>query len=97
MPVTIELREAINGLVVRDGAGTERSYDLVQGLNEVPAEVAEHWYVQKFRVAPKPIPPVFIPAFAIARTDPEPAVTEAAPAEAPASYGHDNDNEPDAA
>lgn len=45
---TIDLTTAINGLVVPDAAGVEHTYDLAEGLQDVPPEVSEHWYVQRF-------------------------------------------------
>lgn len=47
--VTINLRSAIK-VTIPDASGAPHEYDLVAGANEVPAEVAEHWYVKKFIV-----------------------------------------------
>lgn len=45
--VTIDLRTPIK-VTVNDPAGIAHDYDLKEGLNDVPPEVAEHWYVSKF-------------------------------------------------
>lgn len=45
--VTIDLRTHIK-ITIDDSAGVPHDYDLVEGINEVPPEVAEHWYVSKF-------------------------------------------------
>lgn len=72
--ITIDLRQSLN-VRVPDAAGVEHTYDLVEGLNDVPPEVAEHWYVMKFMrpvrrvprtVVPSAAPPLALPSAAIA-------------------------------
>jgi len=76
---TIDLRQALN-IRVPDAAGVEKEYQLAEGLNEVPREVAEHWYVKKFSLPVRRVPRVVLPSSA--RPRPIPAVAPSAPAEA---------------
>lgn len=88
---TIDLRIPMT-VTVPDAAKVPHEYNLVEGLNEVPPEVAEHWYVQKFMRAVRRVPRVVVPSSARPRMLPPAAVATmdealkpavAAPAEAP--------------
>lgn len=49
---TIDMQIAMT-VTVPDAAGVAREVELTEGLNDVPVEVTEHWYVRKFM---RPVP-----------------------------------------
>jgi hypothetical protein len=61
--ITIDLRSAMT-VKVPDAAKVEHTYKLVEGLNEVPQEVADHWYVKKFLRPVRRVPRVVVPSSA---------------------------------
>jgi hypothetical protein len=61
--ITIDLRSSLT-VSVPDAAGVDHSYDLVEGLNDVPPEVAEHWYVMKFMRPVRRVPRSVVPSAA---------------------------------
>jgi hypothetical protein len=61
--LTIDLRRALN-IRVPDAAGVEQPYELHEGLNDVPREVAEHWYVKKFCRPLRSVPRFVVPSSA---------------------------------
>jgi hypothetical protein len=61
--ITIDLRQAMT-VKVPDAAKVEKTYKLVAGLNEVPREVADHWYVKKFLRPVRRVPRVVVPSSA---------------------------------
>lgn len=95
--ITIDLRIPMT-VTVPDKAGVDHEYKLVEGLNDVPPEVADHWYVKKFmrpiarvpRVVvpssarPRMLPPAAVAAMGEALTAPRVAVPTAAAPVAPA-------------
>jgi hypothetical protein len=92
--ITIDLRVAMT-VTVPDAAGAPHEYNLVEGLNDVPDEVAEHWYVKKYMRPVRRVPRTVVPSSARPRMLPpgavaalgealKPAVAAAAPATPPA-------------
>ncbi len=61
-------------------AGVDHEYQLVEGLNDVPGEVADHWYVKKFMRPVRRVPRVVLPS--AARPLPIPPATIASMADA---------------
>lgn len=61
--ITIDLRTSLS-VSVPDAAGVDQRHDLVEGLNDVPPEVAEHWYVKQFLRPVRRVPRVVAPSAA---------------------------------
>lgn len=70
---TIDLRTAMT-VTVPDKAKVDHTYELKAGLNDVPPEVAAHWYVKKFTLATRRVPRVVVPSSARPRMLPPAAV-----------------------
>jgi hypothetical protein len=60
---TIDLKIALT-VKVPDAKGVEHRYELKQGFNDVPKEVAEHWYVKKYLQPVRRVPRVVLPTSA---------------------------------
>jgi hypothetical protein len=71
--ITIDLRIPMT-VTVPDKAKVEHIYTLTAGLNDVPPEVAEHWYVKKFTVPVRRVPRTVVPSSARPRMLPPAAV-----------------------
>jgi len=80
--ITIDLRQSMT-VRVPDASGTEQTYDLVAGLNDVPREVAEHWYVSKFTQPVRRVPRTVVPSAARPMDLPPAALATMAEALAP--------------
>lgn len=87
---TIDMQIAMT-VTVPDAAGVEHEVELTEGLNDVPVEVAEHWYVRKFMnpmpaaprvVLPSTARPAFLSQQAVANMADALAATDAASANA---------------
>lgn len=63
MTTTIDLKIALT-VKVADAKGVEHQYELKEGLNDVPDEVARHWYVAKFLRPVRRVPRVVLPSSA---------------------------------
>lgn len=60
--IAIELSSDIKGVRVPDENGVSQTFDLNRGWNDVPATVADHWYVRKFIMTVKKPRVVVVPA-----------------------------------
>jgi hypothetical protein len=61
--ITIDLKIPMT-VTVADAAKVEHTYELKAGLNDVPPEVASHWYVKKFAQPVRRVPRVMVPSSA---------------------------------
>lgn len=61
--ITIDLKIPVT-VTVPDAAKVEHTYELKAGLNDVPSEVAGHWYVKKFLQPVRRVPRVMAPSSA---------------------------------
>jgi hypothetical protein len=82
--ITIDLRTPLS-VSVPDAAGEDHAYDLVEGLNDVPPEVAEHWYVKKFQRPLRRVPRTVVPSAAQPMALPPAAISTMAEALKPAT------------
>src|ERR1700694_3233622 len=80
--ITIDLRSALN-VRVPDAAGVEQDYVLVEGLNDVPPEGADHWYVSQFMRPVRRVPLTVMPSAARPMALPPAAIATMAEAVAP--------------
>jgi hypothetical protein len=61
--ITIDLKIPMT-VTVPDAAKVEHTYELKAGLNDVPSEVAKHWYVKKFLQPVRRVPRIMAPSSA---------------------------------